>query len=211
MSVRDSTTRPFGFLPYAIVALAVGLLFGLGVTDGFLNGDDVAYTSGCPFVRNGFALSGLRSAFSDLCYCAIWMPVTFCTYMADISLFGGGWRVHHAVNVLLHAANACLFLACLGMLMLRLLPGQCRRMTWACVFGALLWALHPQRVEAVTWIASRKEELWTLFALTGLMSWIAFLERGGVLRFLSVMVSFLLACLSKPTCMSRRRLRGRCR
>ena len=199
MPGRGSISRPLGFLSYAIVVVAVGLLFGLGVTDGYLNGDDVAYTSGCPFVRDGFTYSGLCAAFSDFCYCAIWMPVTFCTYMADISFLGGGWRVHHAVNVFFHAVNACLFLAFLKMLMSRLLPEWGCRTTWACVFGALLWALHPQRVEAVTWIASRKEELWTLFALSGLMVWIAFVERGGVLRYLSAMAFFLLACLSKPT------------
>lgn len=39
----------------------------------------------------------------------------------------------------------------------------------AAAFGALLWALHPLRVESVAWISSRKDVLSVLFCLGGLM------------------------------------------
>ena len=47
------------------------------------------------------------------------------------------------------------------------------------VFAALIWAIHPLRVEPVAWVAARKELLWTMFALLGLLSWMRFCGPGS--------------------------------
>lgn len=173
-----------------VVTLAV---FAAGITNGHLNLDDWGYTAGCAFVRGGLSLANVRTAFADLGHGGIWMPLTSLSYMADVSLFGGGWIVHHAVNAVLHAANAVfVFLFLQALLGVRVRP-------WACAAAALLWAVHPMRVEAVTWIASRKEELWTLFALAGLLVWRRFLVRGGVCAYFVVLALFAASMLAKPT------------
>ncbi len=179
-----------------LVALLFGVtcaVFAVGVTNGHLNLDDWGYTAGCAFVRDGLSLANVRTAFADFGHGAIWMPLTSVSYMADVSLFGGGWRAHHAVNVFLHAANAVL-----ALLFLRSLLGA-RARPWALFAAALLWAVHPMRVEAVTWIASRKEELWTLFGLSGLLAWTRFCTRGGWRPYLATLALFAAAMLSKPT------------
>ena len=191
-------------LAWAGVPLLAFALFAAGITDGHLGADDWGYTCGCPFVRDGLSWANVRAAFADPAHGAIWMPLTYVTYMADISLFGGGWPVHHAVNVALHAVNAGLALAFLLAVVRRLLHRAGReasrgRTVAACALGALVWALHPMRAEAVTYIASRKEELWTLFALLGALGWMRYQERGGVRRALGVLAAFACSCLSKPT------------
>ena len=181
--------RLLGAGPF-LVTLAV---FAVGITNGHLNLDDWGYTAGCAFVRGGLSLANVRTAFADLGHGGIWMPLTYLSYMADFSLFGGGWAVHHAVNAVLHAANAVLVL-----LFLRALLGA-RVRPWVCAAAALLWAVHPMRVEAVTWIASRKEELWTLFALAGLLVWTRCLVRGGKGLYLATLALFAASMLAKPT------------
>lgn len=168
-------------------------VFAVGVTNGHLNLDDWGYTAGCAFVRSGLSLTNVRTAFADLGHGGIWMPLTFVSYMVDFSLFGGGWMAHHAVNVVLHALNAVLVL-----LFLRSLLGA-RVRPWALFAAALLWAVHPMRAEAVTWIASRKEELWTLFGLSGLLVWMRFCTRGGWRLYLATLALFAASMLSKPT------------
>ena len=74
----------------------------------FLRFDDHDYTFRCPFVRDGLSLDNVAAAFSSLTHAAIWMPATYVTYMADISLFGPGMGPHHLVNAALHALNAVL-------------------------------------------------------------------------------------------------------
>ena len=67
--------------------------------------------------------------------------------------------------------------------------------------GALAWALHPMRAEGVTFVASRKEELWTMFSLCGLISYMSFLKNPSFGRYLAVVVLVLLSFMSKPTAM----------
>ena len=194
--MRERTVR---ILCALLLALAVGAVFGLGVGDFHLSGDDWGYTVGCPFVKDGVTLANLGRALTDLTYCAIWMPVTYFTYMLDISLFGGGWTVHLATNVVLHALTAVVAFGFLLMLARRFLGWDGRMATAVCCLAALLWALHPMRAEVASYVASRKEALWTLFALLGLITWTGFLEKGGKLRYALVMLCFVLSCLSKPT------------
>ena len=186
-------------LPVLVVFLATLLVFAPGITDGHLGADDWGYTYGCRFVKDGLTWANVTEAFLDPAHGAIWMPLTYCTYMADISLFGNGWAAHHAVNAILHAVNACLVFAFILLLVRRFAGRTGWTGVWICAFAALVWSLHPMRAEAVTYIASRKEELWTAFALLGLFSWAFFLVRGRWEGYALALVFFVLSCLSKPT------------
>ena len=193
--MRPSVVRLVGL---AAVLAAVSAVFALGVADCHLSGDDWGYTLGCPFVRGGVSFANVIAALTDFCHCAIWMPVTYFTYMADVSL-GGGWTIHHVTNVVLHGVVAVVVFAFLRMLARRFVPLEERASIVICLAGALLWAVHPMRAEVVSYVSSRKEALWTLFALLGLMEWMRFCEKGGGRRYLLVMLCFVLSCLSKPT------------
>jgi len=185
-------------LPALLLAGIAVALFAAAISDGHLQLDDWGYTAGCPFVAQGLSCANLAQAFRDLGHGGIWMPLTYATYMADVSLFGGGWAVHHAANVALHALNAALAYAFLLALLRRLYP-TARHLPLACFLAALLWTVHPLRAEAVVWIASRKEELWTSFALLASLAWLRFLDRPGVRAYALSFGLFLLACLAKPT------------
>ena len=192
-----------GFPHYTWVLL-VGLLvvagvFSIGITGGHVGLDDWWYTSGCPFVRGGLSWENLARAFGDFGYGAIWMPVTFMSYMLDVSLFGDSWYAYHAVNVLLHLINTWLVFLFIRDQSRLFVPGATLRADVICAACALLWALHPMRAEGVTFVASRKEELWTLFALCGLLQYRRFLTGDGVGHYFAVVLLFILSGLSKPT------------
>lgn len=185
----------------AAVFTAAFALFAVSITDSHLSLDDWGNVYGCSFVRGGLSWANVWHALSTIGQGGMWMPLTHISFMADITVFGGGWRVHHVVNALLHAGNAVLVMKFLVILLRRFLPeGRGDARTW-CALAALVWALGPQRADAVAWVVSRKEELWSMFALLGLMSWCGWLERGGGHRLASVFVLFALSCLSKPTAM----------
>jgi len=183
------------------VFIAAFALFALSITDSHLNLDDWGNVYGCSFVRGGLSWSNVRQALSTIGQGGMWMPLTHISFMADITVFGEGWRVHHAVNAVLHAVNAVLVMNFLLVLLRRFLPEDRSDAHIWCALAALVWALGPQRADAVAWVVSRKEELWSLFALLGLMSWCGWLERGGGHRLAAVFVLFVLSCLSKPTAM----------
>ena len=188
------------FLPPLLAAVAAALVFFAGVTTGHISMDDWGYIYGCPFVRDGLSAANVAAAFSQFGYDAFWMPLTFISYMADITFFGGGWAVHHAVCVAIHAANAALAFVLLKRLASVFAPEASPRETaLACLAAALFWALHPMRAEAVVYIAARKDLLWTFFALLGLIAWIGHIRRGGGVSLALATACCVLACLSKPT------------
>ena len=82
-------------------SLLAVVVFAFGVTRGHISMDDWGYIYGCPFVKGGLTLDNIVNSFTQFGYDAFWMPLTFITYMADITLLGGGWVVHHTVNLLL--------------------------------------------------------------------------------------------------------------
>ena len=194
----------------SIFLLIAAILFFYAQTGSFefLRLDDHDYTFRCAFVKDGLSLSNVVEAFTNPRHAAIWMPVTYISYMADISLFGPGMGPHHLVNVLIHTLNTLL----VYFLILALLKGRFEgqdtldtsagwrrslRQVLPLLFATAFWALHPQRTEAVAWIAGRKELLCTFFTLLGLLCWI----RPGHLTTLSAIVCCALACMSKPTAM----------
>jgi len=66
--------------------------------------------------------------------------------------------VFHVTNIVLHAADACLVLI-LGLVLFRNI--------WAATLGALVFAVHPLNVEAVSWVTRRGNQFFLLFALIG--------------------------------------------
>lgn len=190
-----------------ILSFALIVVYAQVVGFDFLRFDDPDYTFANQFVKDGLSMANVRRAFTDFRHGAVWMPVTWLTYMADITFFGKGACSHHMVNLILHMANSLLLLK----LCFVVRGGRCgedgrqggdRPKTacgiwdngWLLVASVAFWALHPQRVEAVAWIASRKELLWAFFTLAGLIAW----WRA---RYWIASVSCAFACMSKPTAM----------
>ena len=195
--------------------LLTGLVVALfGQTGGFdyLRLDDPNYTFLCPFVKNGLSWANVREAFTNVRHEAIWMPVTNISYMCDITLFGLGAGAHHLVNVAIHALNAVLLywllVALFSVATSATAPASVAPTGGAALVAAFfltaLWAVHPQRAEAVAWIASRKELLCATFVLGGLLCWLRARLREGwgwIPAIVGTYACFILACMSKPTAM----------
>lgn len=201
------------FLLFASVLVFV--LFARTVAFSYIGLDDAAYTFRNPFVAGGLSVPNVVEAFANLRHGGIWMPVTYVSYMADASfcritgipLIG----CMHFVNVLLHVVNFLLLCTLMRMLFagFAATDGGCGASTLSTVtcqpsimMAALFWAVHPLRAEPVAWIAARKELLWTLFSLWGLICWGRAVALGMRSRcMLWAVLLCLLACLSKPTAM----------
>ena len=93
------------------------------------------------------------------------------SFMLDVELFGLEPWGFHLVNVLLFSLNAGLLFW-----LVRRWTGR----TGVALAVALLWALHPARVESVAWVVERKDVLSGLFFLLGLGAYVE--GRQGRLR-----------------------------
>jgi tetratricopeptide (TPR) repeat protein len=140
---------------------------------------------------------------------ASWHPLTWLSWAIDYQLYGGldTWG-YHFTNIVLHGINsALLFLLTLTVFGLNQpASGSYPLRTDSAAlagafFGAALFAVHPQHVESVAWVAERKDVLFLLFTLLSVLAYVKFAVcRISRKRrwFLASLAFFLLALLSKP-------------
>ena len=172
----------------ASIALAVALAFGRVLGHGFLNFDDDVYVHANPLVLGGITPRGVAQAFVTV-HSFTWHPLTTLSHMLDVELFGLDPGRHHATSLVLHAATAVLLF-----LVLRRMTGA-----FACsAFAALLFAVHPLRVESVAWLSERKDVLSGLFFVLTLGAWTRWVRSPTAGRYAVALLCFVLALLSKP-------------
>jgi protein O-mannosyl-transferase len=100
--------------------------------------------------------------------------------MIDCQFFDGHAGAHHFINVLLHALSASVLF-----LVLRQMTGA----LWRSAFVALLFAIHPLRVESVAWIAERKDVLSGFFFMLTLGAYVRYARAPSVGRYILVLIS----------------------
>src|SRR5205814_5059717 len=69
---------------------------------------------------------------------------------------------------------------------------------WPSMLVAGLFAVHPQHVESVAWIAERKDVLSGLFWILTIWAYAVYAEKPGFFRYLLVLLLLALGLLSKP-------------
>jgi tetratricopeptide (TPR) repeat protein len=150
--------------------------------------DDDAVITHNPWVGGGLSVAGVRWAFTTLAG-TMWFPLTWLSYMADVQVLGDGAGPHHLANLAIHAAAAALLF-----LVLAALTGS----RWKSAFVAALFAVHPLHVESVVWITERKDVLSGLFWMITLAAYAWYCRKPARLRYLAVLVSFVLGLMAKP-------------
>src|SRR4051794_35372195 len=87
--------------------VAVLFSFSMIVRGGFFVYDDNSHVFENPGVTGGLTWRGIMEAFTTT-HASLWVPLTWISYMLDVSLFGLNPGAMHAVNVAWHAATMVL-------------------------------------------------------------------------------------------------------
>jgi tetratricopeptide (TPR) repeat protein len=178
-------------LPVALVCLVLALgtilLYAPAVHFNFVNYEDQLYVMHNPHVNTGFHWNELGWYFGAG-YAGNWHPVTWISHAIDCQIFGLNPGGPHAVNLLLHAANAILVF---------LLLLQMTGAFWRAAMVAALFAWHPLQVESVAWIAERKDVLSALFFLLTLLAYVRY-ARGSGPFYVVALALFALGLMAKP-------------
>jgi Flp pilus assembly protein TadD len=178
---------PAELLVAAALLAATFLLYLPSLSNHFVDYDDHHYVTANKVVQKGLTREGLVWAFTTTKF-ANWLPVTWLSHMLDCELYGMNAGGHHATSALLHAFNAAaLFIALRGM------TGRFRESAAV----AALFAVHPLRVESVSWVAERKDVLCGTFFMLALLAYAAYARRPSVLGYLAVLLCHALGLMSK--------------
>lgn len=172
------------------LAVITIIVFGQTLGFDFVNFDDNLYVYENARVAAGLGLKNVAWFFGHP-DCSLYHPLTMLSLAADYQFHGPhpGW--YHLTNVLLHTGSAVLLF-----LVLRQMTGA----LWRSAFVAALFAVHPLRVESVAWVSERKDVLSGFFFMLTLAAYVSYVRRPNSLaRYLTVVVAFVMALLSKPT------------
>ena len=163
----------------------------------FLNLDDLIYL-GYNYLHDGHSFEAIIYPWNNF-RDPYFMPLTFLSFQLDIIIYGMDPRGFHSTNIFLHALNSILVFYLLYVMTAD---------KWKSFFVGILFAVHPQHVEAVAWVAERKELLAALFGLLALYFYAEYIkekkffnngERSNGLRYyLLAILFFIFSLLSKP-------------
>lgn len=126
-------------------------------------------------------------------YVGLYLPLTMLSLMADYAIYGLNASGFHLTNLLMHLMNTVLVF----FLMLKI-----KRDNYIAGITAMVFAIHPLHVESVTWISERKDVLYTLFYLAGLITYLNYTVRPSSKSYLLTMFFFILSLLSKTVAVS---------
>jgi tetratricopeptide (TPR) repeat protein len=174
----------------AIFALIVALFiaFSGGFDNQYVDWDDHVY------VENDYLVTQHKGHFGEAFKSHValnYHPLTIVSMMINASISGVETpKAFIITNFILHLLNTLLVFWLFMLLSKRkLLPA---------FFAALLFAVHPMRVESVTWVSERKDVLYGFFFIAGCLAYLTYLNTNKKTKYLIIsFVLFVLSCLSK--------------
>jgi len=189
-------------LPALVFTIAFAT-FLPGLAGQWLNWDDDVNFLWNPDFR-GLGWANLRWMFTTT-HQGHWIPLSWLTLGANYALGGMNPWGYHLGNLAIHAANAVLFYWTARRLLSAAREGYGEpALSAGAACAALLFAVHPLRVESVVWVTERRDVLSVFFFLLAALGYLRAVEHGrdGCLapawRALSV-AAFLGALMSKSS------------
>lgn len=147
-----------------------------------MNWDDIGYIVDNEYIRS-LSLESLKRMFSEF-YMSNYHPFTTLSYAIEYHFVKESVFLYHLDNFFLHTINTMLVFH----LIRKLHPVNIK----VAFFTALVFAVHPMHVESVAWISERKDMLYSLFFLLGLIQYHRSLSVGtNRQKYLFLCYSFL--------------------
>ena len=181
-------------LTLSVVLLISFIVYLPSLGSGFVDWDDGGIIYKNPNIINvvnwGTFFRSAKEIFTSYDANGNYNPLALISFALEHMLYGldsPGWW--HLNNILLHLV--CVFMAfrIASALGLKLIPAA---------FCALLFGIHPMRVESVAWITERKDVLFGAFYLLALYYYIKSVKLSFRKRYLLIIIScFILSLLSK--------------
>ena len=117
-------------------------------------------------------------------------PLVILSYAIEYNFTKLSPSLYHIDNVIIHIINTLLvfwliYLICSDQII--------------SFFTALLFAIHPLHVEAIVWVTSRKDLLFSLFYLLSVIAYVYYTRGYKKIYFYTAsIILFILSALSKP-------------
>ena len=156
--INTSTSFFSNKIILAGILLLTFFVYSNSINNDFSSWDDDEYVINNPLIKD-LSLQGTKAIFTTP-YMGNYHPLTCLTNALEFKFFGLNPKVFHFTNLFFHLLNVVLvFYFVLNLTGFKNLSGFC----------ALFFAIHPLHTESVSWIAERKDVLYSFFYLLSLI------------------------------------------
>ena len=213
MTQAAGRARSAPWIAPCCVALLTFIAFAPALRNGFVSWDDEKNFLANPHYR-GLGVKQLTWMWTTF-HMGHYVPLAWMTLGLDYVLWGMNPRGYHLTSLLIHVGNGValyfvarrLLVSCRTRHQLDGSAGSPRpdaddepAMSIAAGFAALLFSVHPLRVESVAWATERRDVLSLLFALLCVLTYLRSAEPSARRRWYWIsVVLFACALLSKAT------------
>ncbi|MBN8704021.1 MAG: hypothetical protein J0M08_13215 [Bacteroidetes bacterium] len=185
----NSPKQNFNWIALALILLFTAIVFSSSIKGDWLyNWDDNLYILNSPNVFD-FSIKGIFSEYEVDNY----HPLTTLSYAIQYKFGGLNAASFHLWNLIIHLLNVFLVYRLFFLLV----------NNWkVSAITALLFAVHPMRVESVAWISERKDVLYVFFYLWSIVNYVLYKLREKKKYLAYCLLLFLCSLLSKSAAVS---------
>lgn len=179
-------TKDRRWLMIVICLVLASIAFIPVLTGDFVNWDDPDYVTKNEMIKS----PGNIKQFFTVTVQGNYHPLTMITLALNYALSKMNASSYHVLNLLLHLVNV--------MLVFFFIYKISGKKQWMAFIVAVLFGVHPLHVESVAWVSERKDVLYSMFFLLGMISYLKYIEEKKTTNLLIVALFFILSLLSKP-------------
>ncbi|HPZ07586.1 MAG TPA: tetratricopeptide repeat protein [Candidatus Eremiobacteraeota bacterium] len=169
-----------------LLSIIILITFSNSLNNGFTNWDDEDYILSNKLIRE-LSWENLITMFTTV-YVGHYHPITLLTY--SLEYYSGKLDpfIYHLTSLIIHMFNSLLVFWLIFMFTNNL---------YSSFTGAILFGIHPLRVEAVAWVSGTKELLCTFFYTGTIIFYLHYLKKKNLKYYFLSLLLFILSILSK--------------
>lgn len=173
-------------LSVLLIVVITFLAYIPSLSNGFTNWDDNILITENMTIRN-LSWQNVGHYFTSY-YISTYIPLTLITFALEYQIAELNPLIYHLNNLLFHIINCLLVFFLIYLL---------TKNIWISLMTALLFGLHPLRVESVAWVTERKDVLFSLFFLSSLIFYLLYKKTKKIMGYIISLILFFFSALSK--------------
>lgn len=170
-----------------LILAATFITFLPSLNNGFIGGDDFNYVMRNPLIRD-LSWQGIKNIFTSV-HLGLYKPLTMLSFALEYHFFNLNPYIYHLTNLIMHLLNTLLVFWLMFLI---------SRRAWTAFLVALLFGIHPLHVESVAWVSERKDMLYSIFFLSGLIAYVYSLRYKRRIYHYLIAAMFILSLMVKP-------------
>ena len=195
---NDDSALKWGLL--LVVLIATFWCYSYTLKNQFTNWDDGLYVETNPYIKNLTPENMKMILFHNITN-NYYHPITMLTIAWNYHTSKMDPHAYYLTNVMIHVlGTAAMFFLVLMLLEAMEENGysEIKGKTLLAAFGALCYGVHPMHVESVSWLAERKDVLYSLFYSLGMIAYLRYAKYENIKWMALVVLCYACSLMSKP-------------